>query len=130
MYKNTQLHKIALSCHNSSILLKLTRQKPVERFAKDAIAPFSVKSGDSVGFFVTLRRKRMASFFERFKYVNIPSNRRFQRFNQKSLSQSVTVGFKDCRDFLETANTDEKIGFQINFYFKSPIHFNDLLLKQ
>lgn len=59
-------------------LALITGQKPAERKAKKAIAGFKLRAGETVGYTVTLRSKRMEDFFERLVAVALPRIRDFR----------------------------------------------------
>lgn len=130
-----KFHKIVISSQNETILAQLTRQAPIEQCSNQQIARTSVRKRDSQRFFVTLRRRRMQAFFDRLKSLNLPINprfRRFLRFKELVKSKTITIPFRDCRDFLEIQNRlsiHDTIGFKVNFCFKTPINcnFNEFL---
>lgn len=115
------IQKIVLSSHHAPVLQKISGQTPTQRFSKESIARFSVRKGQSLGFFVTLRGRRMKTFLERLRRVHLPSQRRFRGFPKASIhaQKTVTFGIPDCRTFVEI-HTDEKIGLQMSFCFREP----------
>lgn len=59
-------------------LVKISGQKPVITKAKDSIAAFKLREGQSIGCKVTLRGDRMWEFFDRLISVAIPRIRDFR----------------------------------------------------
>lgn len=84
-------------------LTQITGQKPVKRVAKKAIAGFKVREGDTVGYLVTLRGKRMNDFLLKLTKVVLPANRDFRGIKPSSLdgSGNVTLGITDMTTFPE-----------------------------
>jgi len=62
----------------------ITGQKPAIRAAKKAVAGFKLRAGEPVGLVVTLRGKRMQSFFEKLVHVVLPRLRDFHGVSRKS----------------------------------------------
>jgi large subunit ribosomal protein L5 len=93
----------------------ISGQKPIVKNAKKSIAAFKLREGMPNGIMVTLRRKRMYAFFDRFVSVASPRIRDFQGFKIKSDGRgNFTIGIKDQRIFLEAENRAQK-GLQITF---------------
>lgn len=61
-------------------LAALSGQKPVETRAKKAIANFKLRVGQPIGLKVTLRKKRMYDFMDRFCNIVAPRIRDFRGF--------------------------------------------------
>jgi large subunit ribosomal protein L5 len=114
-----KIQKLTISCQNQSVLKQITGQQPSAVFAKKSIANFSIREGQSMSFFVTLRKKRLSTFLERFCRVILPAQSRFQGFQSVSMKpqeQSFTIGLSDCLPFFEISEKhDEKIGLNISF---------------
>ena len=64
-------------------LAQITGQKPQTRKSKKAISNFKLREGQPIGCRVTLRRKAMYEFFDRFVSLAVPRIRDF-RGHQKS----------------------------------------------
>jgi len=62
-------------------------QKPVMRRAKKAISNFKIKKGNPVGCKVTLRRKMMYEFLDRFINIVIPRIRDFRGLSVSSFDE-------------------------------------------
>ncbi|MBI3495217.1 50S ribosomal protein L5 [Candidatus Berkelbacteria bacterium] len=84
-------------------LAKITGQQPVKRTAKKAIAGFKVRQGDTVGYLVTLRGKRMNDFLTKLAKVVLPANRDFKGIQPSSIdgAGNLTIGITDMTTFPE-----------------------------
>ena len=80
----------------------LSGQKPVMLAAKKSISNFKIRSGQIVGLKVTLRRKRMYDFFDRFCNIVAPRIRDFRGFPLKGDGKgSYSIGLEDQQMFPE-----------------------------
>jgi large subunit ribosomal protein L5 len=84
-------------------LTKLSGQKPVITKAKDSIAAFKLREGQSIGCKVTLRGDRMWEFFDRLISVAIPRIRDFRGLPAHSWDGrgNYTFGLSDQTVFPE-----------------------------
>jgi large subunit ribosomal protein L5 len=84
-------------------LRTITGQRPSERISKKSISSFKLKSGDMVGFLVTLRGDRMWSFLQKLVKVVLPSVRDFSGTDPRSIDHqgNLSIGFKDQTPFPE-----------------------------
>jgi len=75
-------------------LAQITGQKPQIRKSKKAISNFKLREGQAVGCRVTLRRKAMYEFFDRFVSLAVPRIRDFRGLNDTSFDGrgNYTVG--------------------------------------
>ncbi|MDN3507120.1 MAG: 50S ribosomal protein L5 [Simkaniaceae bacterium] len=88
-------------------LRMLSGQKPVEMRAKKSVANFKLREGQAIGAKVTLRRKRMFDFVDRFCNIVSPRIRDFRGFPYKCDGQgNFTLGLDDQQVFPEL-NLDE-----------------------
>jgi len=88
-------------------LTMLSGQKPVYTRSKKAIANFKLREGQPIGLKVTLRRKRMYDFFDRFCNIVSPRIRDFRGFPLKADGRgSYSLGLEDQQIFPEI-NLDE-----------------------
>lgn len=98
-------------------LMKITGQKAAARAAKKSIASFKVRQGDTVGFQVTLRGKRLRDFIDRLINVALPRTRDFRGLDPKAVDEmgNLTVGIKEHTIFPETSDEDVRdvFGFAI-----------------
>jgi len=65
-------------------IMAITGQKPVFTRARKAIAAFKVRSGNTVGVMVTLRKARMYEFLDRLVNVAMPRVRDFKGVSNKA----------------------------------------------
>lgn len=85
----------------------LSGQKPVQTRAKKAIANFKLREGQAIGLKVTLRKKRMYDFFDRFCNIVSPRIRDFRGFPSKCDGQgNYSIGVEEQIIFPEI-NLDE-----------------------
>lgn len=88
-------------------LALLSGQKPILTHSKKAIANFKSRIGQVVGLKVTLRRKRMYDFFDRFCNIVSPRIKDFRGFSFKCDGRgSYSLGLNDQQVFPEI-NLDE-----------------------
>ena len=78
-------------------LAQITGQKPQVRKSKKAISNFKLREGQAIGCRVTLRRKAMYEFFDRFVSLAVPRIRDFRGLNDTSFDGrgNYTVGVKE-----------------------------------
>ena len=77
-------------------MAQLSGQKPILTTAKKAIANFKLREGQANGVKVTLRRKRMFDFFDRFCNVVSPRIRDFRGFPLKGDGRgSYSIGIQE-----------------------------------
>ena len=122
-----KIKKIVISCQNKNILKKVAGQQPVAVFAKKSIANFGIREGQVMSFFVTLRKKRLKAFLDRFCRVILPGQSRFQGFQTNNESGSnFTVNLEDSIPFLELKQDDidnlGPIGLSLSFYLDNVLH--------
>lgn len=91
-------------------LEKITGQKPSARAAKKSIAGFKSREGETVGYQVTLRGKRMYDFMDRFLNIALPRTRDFRGVPRTSVDEmgNLTMGVKEHTVFPETADEELK----------------------
>lgn len=98
-------------------LMRITGQKPALRIAKKAIATFKTRTGDALGYQITLRGNRMNDFLERLIHVALPRTKDFRGLSRDSVDAmgNYTFGIKEHTIFPETADEDLKdvFGFAI-----------------
>jgi len=78
-------------------LAEVTGQKARFNVAKKSIAGFKLREGQTVGYQVTLRSKRMWDFLEKLVNVVLPRLRDFEGVSEKSFDKSgnLTMSVKD-----------------------------------
>jgi large subunit ribosomal protein L5 len=80
-------------------------QKAVLKTAKKSISSFKIRDGQAVGAAVTLRKKRMYDFLERFIQITLPRSRDFQGIDPKNFDKfgNLTYGIKEHIVFSEVS---------------------------
>ena len=78
-------------------LAQITGQKPQIRKSRKAISNFKLREGQAIGCRVTLRRKAMYEFFDRFVSLAVPRIRDFRGLNDTSFDGrgNYTVGVRE-----------------------------------
>ena len=71
----------------------ITGQKPMIRKAKKAISNFKIRQNDPIGISVTLRRKMMYEFLERFIAIVSPRIRDFRGLSSQSFDKFGNFSF-------------------------------------
>jgi large subunit ribosomal protein L5 len=88
-------------------MTSLSGQKPVMTRARKSVANFKLREGQSIGLKVTLRKKRMYDFFDRFCHIVSPRIRDFRGFPLKcDGSGNYSLGLEEQQIFPEI-NLDE-----------------------
>lgn len=93
-----------------SRLADITGQKPVKKGAKQSVAAFKVREGDTVGIQITLRGKRMYDFLERLVNIALPRTKDFRGISAKGIDEmgNYTLGIKENTIFPESADEELK----------------------
>ncbi|MBD3224065.1 MAG: 50S ribosomal protein L5 [Caldithrix sp.] len=80
-----------------SDLTLISGQKPLVTKARKAISNFKVRKGMKIGAKVTLRRKRMWDFLDRFISVAVPRIRDFRGFSDKAFDGrgNYSIGIRE-----------------------------------
>lgn len=98
-------------------LSRITGQKAAPRGAKVSIANFKSRTGDTVGYQVTLRGKRMYDFLERLIHIALPRTKDFRGISPNAADEmgNYTLGIKEHTIFPETSDEELKdvFGFAI-----------------
>lgn len=88
-------------------LSSLSGQKPIVTRSKNAISNFKLREEQIIGLKVTLRKKRMYDFFDRFCNIVCPRIKDFRGFKTKADGRGCySVGIDDQQVFPEI-NLDE-----------------------
>lgn len=94
-------------------LQRITGQQPATTKAKKSISAFKIRAGDTVGYKVTLRGKRMYDFLNKLIHIALPRVRDFHGIDpNKNIDQrgNMTLGFKEHLVFPEIDSDEvEKI---------------------
>ena len=100
-------------------LAAITGQKPIITKSKKANASFKLREGMPIGVKVTLRRKKMYEFVDRFINIALPRVRDFRGINAKSFdgNGNYALGLKEQFVFpeIEYDNVDSARGMDIIF---------------
>lgn len=91
-------------------LARITGQKPSSRGAKKAIANFKSRTGDVVGYQVTLRGARMQSFLSKLINIVLPRVKDFRGIKPSAIDEmgNITLGLREHTVFPETSDEDAK----------------------
>lgn len=91
-------------------LASIAGQKPVKKGAKQSVAAFKVREGDTVGIQITLRGKRMYDFLERLVNIALPRTKDFRGISAKGIDEmgNYTLGIKENTIFPESADEELK----------------------
>jgi large subunit ribosomal protein L5 len=107
----------------TSELSMITGQKPLITKAKKSISNFKLREGLSIGCMVTLRKKKMYEFLDRFINVSVPRVRDFQGLNPNSFDKNgnYNLGIKEQYIFSEVDldKSDKSRGMNITLVFSS-----------
>lgn len=98
-------------------LSKITGQKVVRRGAKQSVAAFKVREGDTVGLSVTLRGEKMWSFLDKLLNIALPRTKDFRGLSDTGIDEmgNYSIGLKEHIVFPETADEEIKdvFGFAV-----------------
>lgn len=91
-------------------LTRITGQAPAVRGAKKAIANFKSRTGDIVGYQVTLRGARANSFLSKLIHIVFPRTKDFRGLAPTAIDEmgNITIGIKEHIVFPETSDEDAK----------------------
>jgi large subunit ribosomal protein L5 len=91
-------------------LARITGQKVAPRGAKISIAGFKSRIGDTVGYQVTLRGKRMFDFLDRLLHIALPRTKDFRGISPDAADEmgNYTLGIKEHTIFPETSDEELK----------------------
>ncbi len=91
-------------------LARITGQKAAPRGAKVSIATFKSRTGDVVGYQVTLRGERMHDFLEKLIHIALPRTKDFRGINPTAADEmgNYTLGIKEHTIFPEAADEELK----------------------
>lgn len=101
----------------------ITGQKSIHTYAKSSQAAFKIREGMILGAKVTLRRKKMYDFLDRFIYIALPRMKDFKGFSTDSVSDlnftNVCFGVSDLHVFPEInyAFPNLRSGANVSFSF-------------
>ena len=89
-------------------LAKITGQKAAARGAKQSIASFKSRQGDTVGYQVTLRGQRMYGFLDKLLNIALPRTRDFRGIPSSAIDEmgNITIGVREHTIFPEATDED------------------------
>lgn len=95
----------------------ISGQKPATTKAKKSISNFKIRTGDPIGFKITLRGRRMNDFLNRLINITLPRVRDFHGLKLSDFDRNgnLTIGFKDTTSFAELGHTalDNPFGLSV-----------------
>lgn len=91
-------------------LTRITGQRPVKKGAKQSVAAFKVRQGDTVGLQVTLRGTRMYEFLDRLIHIALPRTKDFRGISASGIDRmgNYTLGIRENTIFPETSDEELK----------------------
>lgn len=89
-------------------LAKITGQKAAPRGAKQSVAAFKSRQGDTVGYQITLRGARMYGFLDKLLAAALPRVRDFRGISETAVDEmgNLTIGLREHTIFPETSDED------------------------
>jgi large subunit ribosomal protein L5 len=104
-------------------IVSISGQRPIVSKAKKSISNFSLREGDKIGCYVTMRGERAWDFLDRFVNLSLPRVKDFRGVSKKSFDSSgnYSLGFKDLSMFpeVDTTKIDKIRGFEVTFVIKN-----------
>jgi large subunit ribosomal protein L5 len=96
-------------------LATITGQAPAQRAAKKSVAAFKIRTGDIVGYQVTLRGARMQAFLDKLIHIVFPRVKDFRGLATTGIDEmgNLSLGFREHTVFPETSDEDAKDVFGI-----------------
>lgn len=119
----------------TNTLRKITGQAPQQTVAKNSIAGFKLREGNTIGLKATLRGEKMYEFTDRVINIVLPRLRDFHGVSAKAFDKqgNYSLGFTDQSVFPELTfeETTTPHGLQVVFVIKAvePAHARALLEK-
>jgi len=104
-----------------SAISTMTGQKPQTAPAKKSIASFKIRTGQTIGLKVTLRRNRMYDFLDRLVKIVFPRVRDFRGIDIKNIDQggNLSIGLKEYLVFPEISSETSKVDFGLQIVIVS-----------
>lgn len=112
-------------------LAEISGQQPVITKAKNSIAGFKIREGNTIGTKVTLRGENMYTFLEKLVKIVLPAVRDFRGISPKSFDGkgNYTLGLKDQLVFPEVVFDDVVKVRGMDIVFVTTAHTNEEALK-
>ncbi|KAF3321033.1 50S ribosomal protein L5 isoform X1 [Carex littledalei] len=91
-------------------------QRPVKTVARESVASFKVREGNTLGLMATLRGKYMYSFLDRLINLTLPRTTDFQGLNPRSFdgTGNYSLGLTDQGAFPELENLGKQHGMEVS----------------
>ena len=91
-------------------MARITGQKAAPRAAKQSVAAFKIREGDTVGLQTTLRGSRMFNFLDKLIHIALPRTRDFRGIAASAIDDmgNITIGIREHTIFPETSDEDLK----------------------
>ena len=103
----------------AQIMAQVTGQKAKVTKARKDISSFKLRAGNPIGLVVTLRGKRMYTFFDKFVIITLPRIRDFRGVSRKSFdgAGNYTLGLKEYSVFpeIDLSSVERLQGLEIVF---------------
>lgn len=105
-------------------LSKITGQLPARKGAKQSVAAFKVREGDTVGMQVTLRGERMYDFLDRLVNIALPRTKDFRGIPNTGVDEmgNYTLGIRENTIFPESSDEDLKDVFGLAVTIVTNVH--------
>lgn len=89
-------------------LAKICGQQPVPTQAKQSIASFNTRTGDVIGYKVTLRGQRMRAFLNKLIHITLPRTKDFRGIDPESIDEmgNLSLGIDEHTAFPETSDEE------------------------
>lgn len=89
-------------------LAQICGQQPVPTKAKQSIASFNTRTGDVVGYKVTLRGTKMQNFLDKLIHLTLPRTKDFRGIDPDSIDEmgNLTIGVDEHTAFPETSDEE------------------------
>lgn len=91
-------------------LARITGQEPAPRQAKKSIAAFKTRTGDIIGYQVTLRGPHMRAFLDKLIHIAFPRTKDFRGIDRGAIDEmgNITIGIPEHTVFPETSDEELK----------------------
>lgn len=103
----------------SGVISDITGQKTVATKARKSIAAFKIREGNTVGYMVTLRGKRMQNLKDRLINIVLPRTRDFRGLKASCVTENgcLNLGIRDASIFPEVKqeSVNQSISLEVTF---------------
>ena len=89
-------------------LSRITGQKPKPTQAKQSIAAFNTRTGDIIGYKVTLRGAQMRDFIDKLIHLTFPRTKDFRGISADHIDEmgNISIGIEEHTAFPETSDEE------------------------